>query len=185
MHSHCSLLDAASRRTPPQSESPSIPVLRTQIDTLRGETTSLKQAALAPHPVEQVQAEHLRNEWESKMFLLERVYGAHAAWEKRMDRAALATTRRLPGVASSHVGIDHLLGRDDKIFFEDYLNREYGARGAAAWPFSIGLGAPPPPEIINMFTPSLLSPHSPEPEMRPRQPVTGVHEAIEKVIRLG
>ena len=58
------------------------------------------------------------------MFLLERVYGAHAAWEKRMDRAALSTTRRLPGVESAHVGVDHVLGRDDKMYFEDYLNRE-------------------------------------------------------------
>ena len=67
----------------------------------------------------------LTNEWEAKLFMTERVYGAHAAWEQRMDRAALAQTRRLPGVASAHIGLDHVLGLDDRIDFSDVLGCEY------------------------------------------------------------
>lgn len=67
----------------------------------------------------------LKNEWEADQFRLERVYGAHAAWERRMERAVLAQVQRLPGVPSSHVGLDHVLGRDERIGFEDVLNRAW------------------------------------------------------------
>jgi hypothetical protein len=69
----------------------------------------------------------LRNEWEAQQFVLDRVYGAAAAWEKRMDRAVLSQVQRLPapGVQSSFCGLDTLLGRDEKITFEDYLNGAY------------------------------------------------------------
>lgn len=66
--------------------------------------------------------QHMKNQWEADQYLLERVYGSHAAWEKRMERAVLSQVQRLPGIPSSHVGIDHVLGRDDKIGFEDILN---------------------------------------------------------------
>lgn len=58
------------------------------------------------------------------MYLEERVYGAHVAFERRMDRAVLSQVGRLPGIGlpSSHLGIDFVLGRDTKIGFEDYLN---------------------------------------------------------------
>ena len=65
----------------------------------------------------------LKNEWEAEQYRLERVYGAAAAWERRMERAVLSQVARLPGIPSSHVGLDHLLGRDGKIGFEDVLNR--------------------------------------------------------------
>ena len=62
-----------------------------------------------------------------------------------MERSVLSQVQRLPGVPSSHVGLDHMLGRDDKIGFEDV----YGL-----------------------------------PELRTRQPVTGVHDAVEKMLNL-
>jgi len=68
--------------------------------------------------------QHLKNEWESNQFLLERVYGTAAAWERRMDRAVLAQVARLPGgPPSSFAGLDTLLGRDDRVTVEDILYR--------------------------------------------------------------
>jgi hypothetical protein len=56
--------------------------------------------------------------------MTERVYGHHAAWEKRMDRAVLSQIQRLPGgPPSSFAMLDSFLGRDDKLGFEDTLNR--------------------------------------------------------------
>lgn len=79
---------------------------------------------MAPHPVEQVQATHLKNALDADLYRAERVYGRHAAWEKRMDLANAATIKRLPGLPSSHAALDTLLGRDDKIGFEDIFGGE-------------------------------------------------------------
>lgn len=64
----------------------------------------------------------LKDKWDSDMYRVERVYGSHAAWEKRMDRAVLSQARRLPGIPSSFSGLDTIMGRDDKIGFEDFLS---------------------------------------------------------------
>lgn len=66
--------------------------------------------------------QHVKNEWQSSLYITERVYGSHAAWEKRMDRAVLSQVQRLPGLPSSHVGLDALLGKDQKLEWEDVLN---------------------------------------------------------------
>lgn len=69
--------------------------------------------------------QYLKNEWDSSLFIAEKVYGTHAAWEKRMDKAVLSQIQRLPGAPSSHALLDSYLGRDDKIEVEDILNCEY------------------------------------------------------------
>jgi hypothetical protein len=83
----------------------------------------------------------MRDAWAAEQFLLERVYGTAAAWERRMDRAVLAQVARLPGVPSSHVGLDHVLGLDARVGFEDVLNRECGwAWGSSGEGVGIGWG---------------------------------------------
>ena len=49
--------------------------------------------------------------WAAEQFLLERVYGTAAAWERRMDRAVLSQVARLPGVPSSHTPVSPLAMR--------------------------------------------------------------------------
>jgi hypothetical protein len=68
--------------------------------------------------------QHIKNEWDSSLFITEKVYGAAAAFEKRLDRAVLSTVQRAPGLPSSHALVDTLLGRDDKLEVEDVLNGE-------------------------------------------------------------
>lgn len=103
---------------------PSIPVIREPVDRLRDGDVSLRLAAMAPHPVEQVQAMQMKNALDADLYRAERVYGRHAAWEKRMDIANAATIKRLPGLPSSHAALDTLLHRDDKIGFEDIFGGE-------------------------------------------------------------
>jgi hypothetical protein len=112
----------------------------------QGGPISFKQAALALHPVQAVQASQAANEWDTGLRLAALAHGGHAALERRMDRAALSQIQRLPGAApSSHALLDTLLGRDTMIGDEDVLN---GA-SATARPFSLALPistpAPPPP----------------------------------------
>ena len=155
---------------------------------------SLKQEALAPHPMQILQdtvrlgrsrtsgrlvspltmptlccTQQLRNEWTSKMYLEERVYGAHVAYERRMDRAVLSQVRRLPGVGlpSSHLGVDFVLGRDAKIGFEDYLNCELCACSVAGVLF---------PALMLHTAPSSVPS---VPESRALAPPRTVHETME------
>ncbi len=77
--------------------------------------------------------QHFKNEWEASLYITEKVYGSAAAFEKRLDRAALATFQRgAPTLPSSHALVDTFLGRDDKLAVEELMNcecRECGARG--------------------------------------------------------
>jgi hypothetical protein len=104
----------------------SLPALREgPIDALRANgSTSFREAALALHPVEAVQAQQLANEWETSLRLAAMAHGQAAAMEKRLDRAALSQIRRLPGsgVPSSHALLDTYLGRSGSVGVEDVLN---------------------------------------------------------------
>lgn len=104
-----------------------LPVLRTgPIDALRaGGTVSFKETALAMHPVETVQSRLVANEWDTSLRLTAMAHGQAAAFEKRLDRAALSQIRRLPGgPESSHALLDTYLGRDGAVGVEDFLNGE-------------------------------------------------------------
>jgi len=75
--------------------------------------------------------QHGKNSLEADFYRMDRVYGKHVTWEKRMDIAALSAVRRLPGLPSSYSGLDTMLGRDDKLTFEDTLNGQSSAVAAA------------------------------------------------------
>lgn len=132
-----------------------------------------------------------------------RVYGAHAAWEKRMDRAALSSMQRLPGGPSSSFALlDSFLGRDEKIGFEDVLNRASAGRDAGTWEPGRHVGiraaatrpgglrrcqrcaAPPRRCGSPLLVPALSRPlAAAEPDNRPRLPKASVHELMQQ--RLG
>ena len=73
------------------------------------------------HPVEAIQKDWLRTQLETKHFLMSSVYGAHLPMAIRMEMETLAKVQRLPGLPSSRVGLECLMGRDETIEFEDFL----------------------------------------------------------------
>ena len=109
------------------------------------------------HPVESIQRDWLRSQLETKYHLMGLAHGSHLPMQMKMEASILSQVRRLPGLPSSHIGLDTLLGRDTTIDFEDYLGdprvseravdaraileQRYGVapRGAAAP--SVGLAA--------------------------------------------
>jgi hypothetical protein len=160
----------------------SLPLLRVPADVLRGDERSMRLEALAPHAIETMQAVGAAQALDADLYRLRAVYGAAAAWERRMDLAAARATARLPGLPSSHCAVDTLLGRDDKIGFEDYLNsacvaaaRRAGARGAhRVCARYQRRPAPPFPRARARAVPA----------QRPEVPKTGVSELAERVTRL-
>ena len=73
------------------------------------------------HPVEAIQQNWLRTQLETKHFLLASVYGAALPMALRTEIETLAKVQRLPGLPSSRVGLECLLGRDETLDFEDFL----------------------------------------------------------------
>lgn len=49
------------------------------------------------------------------------MYGKHLPMQIRMELDILSQVQRLPGLPNSNLGMETILGRDDKIDFEDYL----------------------------------------------------------------
>eukprot|EP00743_Colponemidia_sp_Colp-15_P001981 GILK01002154.1.p1 GENE.GILK01002154.1~~GILK01002154.1.p1 ORF type:complete len:126 (+),score=14.27 GILK01002154.1:228-605(+) len=99
-----------------------LPFLSTPHDTFREGFRSLQHDVMDKHPVETMQKMHFQTEEQTKMKMYGSLYGTHLPLRLNMERSILAQFGRLPGLPSSHVGLDTMLGRDEEIVFEDYLN---------------------------------------------------------------
>jgi len=73
------------------------------------------------HPVEGIQDNWLKNQLETKHYMMAQTYGSHLPMRIRMELDILSQARRLPGIPSSNLGAETILGRDETIDFEDYL----------------------------------------------------------------
>jgi hypothetical protein len=66
--------------------------------------------------------QHFKNQWDSNLFLSEKVHGGATAFERKLDRHVLEGVQRGAGLESSHLLLDAHLGRADKIDLEDFMN---------------------------------------------------------------
>jgi hypothetical protein len=57
-----------------------------------GGPVAFKHTVLTAHPVEAIQRAHFKNEGDAELLIAERVYGAHAAWQMKLDRALVSHT---------------------------------------------------------------------------------------------
>merc|ERR1719231_954620 len=73
------------------------------------------------HPVQAIQDNWLRNELDTKHRVMANVYGAHMPMQIRMELDILSQVQRLPGLPSSRLGLETILGRDEMIDYEDFL----------------------------------------------------------------
>jgi len=68
------------------------------------------------HPLEKQ-----RDEFASKLDMIRRVYGSAAAMRLKSERVAAEQIQRLPGLPSSFVALDTIIGEDVTISFENVL----------------------------------------------------------------
>jgi len=54
--------------------------------------------------------------------MLGNIYGSHAPLRMQMEETILSQFQRFPGMKSSFVGLETILGTRDEIEFRDYLN---------------------------------------------------------------
>ena len=93
---------------------------------LRSRARSLA-ARMVPPPSHQ----WLDNSLETKHFLMAQTYGAHLPMSIRMELDTVCQSKRLPGMPTSNLAAETILGRDETIDFEDYLGMPQDSPDAA------------------------------------------------------
>lgn len=86
--------------------------------------STLKYEASVIHPVAEIEKSARLNEVVARRRLQAAVYGASLPMRRMMERETLSQFRRLPGLPSSHLGLELLDRRDEQIDFADFLNVE-------------------------------------------------------------
>ena len=99
-----------------------------------------------PPPASTRAEQWLREQLETKHLIMAQTYGMHLPMRIRMELDILSQAKRLPGIRSSNIGAETILGRDETIDFEDYLGskrthpfssqaaRSAGASRFRTWP---------------------------------------------------
>ncbi|KAI8985986.1 proteasome maturation factor UMP1-domain-containing protein [Pilobolus umbonatus] len=91
-------------------------------DTLRYGVRSIKTEVMPSHPLESRLDQWEESQWEMKLNLARQTYGMHAPIKMMMERSIVEKRQRLPILTSSNLHLDILLGKDESIDYEDYLN---------------------------------------------------------------
>ncbi|XP_031569903.1 proteasome maturation protein-like [Actinia tenebrosa] len=86
-----------------------------------------KDQLAASHPLEFSEINYTKNQQALDMRMLRNTQGLHAPLKLQMEYAVASKIQRLPGLPSSMIALDTLLGTDETIGFEDVL----GAPGDA------------------------------------------------------
>ena len=94
------------------------------LDHLRYGFRSLESEMASAHPVSVFQKNRGEAEWLCKMDMVRRSYGSHMAMRLASEKAMLSRPHRLPGLQSSNISLETVMGTDTTIDFTDYLNGE-------------------------------------------------------------
>ncbi|KAF0984531.1 hypothetical protein FDP41_000430 [Naegleria fowleri] len=74
------------------------------------------------HPVETVLRKFEKDELKRQYFVMARNFGSHMPMHMEMQKKIFGASLRLPSLESNKVGLSVLMGNDENIEFEDYLN---------------------------------------------------------------
>ncbi|KAF7721874.1 hypothetical protein EC973_003970 [Apophysomyces ossiformis] len=91
-------------------------------DALRYGTRSIKTEVLPGHPLESRLEKWEESRWEMKLNMARQAYGMHAPIKLMMEHNLVSQRQRLPVLPSSNLHLDILMGKDETIDYEDFLN---------------------------------------------------------------
>ncbi|GAA5795329.1 proteasome maturation factor UMP1-domain-containing protein [Helicostylum pulchrum] len=91
-------------------------------DALRYGTRSIKTEVLPGHPLENRLDNWSETQWELKLNLARQAYGMHAPIKMMMEKSIVEKRQRMPIMPSSNMHLDILMGKDETIDYEDFLN---------------------------------------------------------------
>ncbi|CAH3045649.1 unnamed protein product [Pocillopora meandrina] len=84
--------------------------------------SNVKSGLITSHPLEGSEKNFLQNQELLDFKMLRNTQGLQAPLKLQMERAVASKIRRLPCLPSSMVALDSLLGTDESIGFDDFLN---------------------------------------------------------------
>ncbi|CEG73285.1 hypothetical protein RMATCC62417_08696 [Rhizopus microsporus] len=91
-------------------------------DAFRFGIRSIKNEVMPKHPLEHRLNNWEETQWELKLNLARQAYGMHAPIKLMMERNIVEKRQRAPVMPSSNLHLDILLGKDETIDYEDFLN---------------------------------------------------------------
>ncbi|KAJ7350227.1 hypothetical protein OS493_037690 [Desmophyllum pertusum] len=91
-------------------------------DQMRTGFSNVKSALTTSHPLEASEKNFLQNQEMLDFKMLRNTQGLQAPLKLQMERAVASKIQRLPCLPSSMVALDTLMGTDESIGFEDFLN---------------------------------------------------------------
>ena len=98
-----------------------IPIVTAPNDQLRCGVRSLQHESIQRHPVE-IQQVRADKEWNSKLDSVRRIHGSALAMRLAGERQMFSEAHRIPGLKSSKIALETLMGEDSTIQFSDFLN---------------------------------------------------------------
>jgi hypothetical protein len=100
----------------------SLPHYDGPVDHLRYGFQSLQHEMNERHPVQMLQRANDEIAFKDKLESARRTYGSHMAMTLATEKQMMNRDHRLPGLKSSKIHLDTLLGDDCQIDFTDFLN---------------------------------------------------------------
>ncbi|KAG0100186.1 hypothetical protein BGZ93_003652 [Podila epicladia] len=91
-------------------------------DTMRFGMRQIASEVSAKHPLENRLAEWDNTQLELKMNMARNLHGMHAPIKMAMEQSLVTKARGVSMLPQSNLGLDILLGKDESIDFEDFLN---------------------------------------------------------------
>ncbi len=77
------------------------------------------------HPVKLLQTNQKNSAWAMKLDSVRKTYGSHMAMRLETERQLLDHSHRLPGMESSKISLQTVMGTDESIEFSDFLNGKF------------------------------------------------------------
>ncbi len=103
-------------------EQDGLPVYSGPVDHFRLGFRSLENEMNAQHPIARMQRAGASLAWNSKLDMVRRNYGSHMAMRLATEKSIFHHSRRVEGLESSNIGLQTVMGCDQSISFDDYLN---------------------------------------------------------------
>ncbi|KAI8879285.1 proteasome maturation factor UMP1 [Backusella circina FSU 941] len=91
-------------------------------DALRYGVRSIKTEVMPGHPLENRLNQWEETQWELKLNLARQAYGMHAPIKMMMEKSIVEKRQHMPMFPSSNLHLDILMGKDETIDYEDFLN---------------------------------------------------------------
>ena len=98
-----------------------LPVYSGAADHLRFGFRSLESELSAKHPIQAIQRTN-NSAWVAKLDQVRRTHGSHMAMRLATEKETFGRGRRLPGLESSNIALQTLMGTADAVDFPDFLN---------------------------------------------------------------